>query len=80
MPIIYGVALKDGEPTEGVRVKLVDDGGTEVMNVETAEDGLFEFEVKPGLWTLQWTTPEGREDEGEIEVPEGEDAEIELEV
>lgn len=80
MSIIYGVALKEGEPVAGVHVRLLSQEGQEVNAADTMEDGAFEFEVKPGLWSLQWTAPDGREDEGEIDVPEGEDAEIELEI
>jgi uncharacterized protein YfaS (alpha-2-macroglobulin family) len=80
MPVLFGVALRDGEPVAGVDVRLIDDTGEPIAEVETGEDGTFELEIEPGTWTLRWASPEGDEDEGEIEIIEGEDAEVELEV
>jgi hypothetical protein len=80
MPVLFGVALRDGEPVAGVDVRLIDDAGEPIAEVETGEDGTFELDIEPGTWTLRWASPEGDEDEGEIEIVEGEDAEVELEV
>ncbi|MFN2525643.1 MAG: carboxypeptidase regulatory-like domain-containing protein [Actinomycetota bacterium] len=81
MSKIYGVALtNDGSPVSGVAVELVDSGGEVSGSHTTKEDGIFEFEVTAGSWGLRWKSPQGRSDEADLDVVEGEDAEVELEI
>ncbi len=79
MSKIYGIALnKQGEPVPGVEVELTGpDGSTDRFT--TADDGIFEREASAGTWTLAWSAP-GTTGEGSIDVDEGEDAEVELEI
>lgn len=80
MPTILGVALKGGEGTGGLPVELLDSSGQSVDRTETKDDGTFEFTVAPGDWTMRWTDSGGEASEGQVQVSEGEDAEIELEI
>jgi carboxypeptidase family protein len=80
MGTIYGMAWHEGKPAEGVQVKLVGPGGDVAGEARTIEDGSFKFDVSPGTWTVHWTALGGETEEGQVEVPEGEDAEVELEV
>lgn len=77
---IYGIALtKSGDPVGDVNVELIDDQGGTTGARTTAPDGIFEFDVDAGTWGLKWTTA-GQSGEASIEVAEGEDAEVELEI
>jgi uncharacterized protein YfaS (alpha-2-macroglobulin family) len=80
MGTIYGMALHEGKPAEGVQVKLVGPAGDVAGEARTMDDGSFKFDVSAGTWTLQWTASKGEMDEGQVEVPEDGDAEVELEV
>jgi uncharacterized protein YfaS (alpha-2-macroglobulin family) len=80
MGTIYGVALHEGKPAEGVEVRLLGEGGDLIGEARTSEDGAFTFEVAAGTWNLEWSAPGGEKKDGQVEVPEGEDAEVELEV
>lgn len=79
MSKIYGVALtKQGDPVAGVTVELSGpDGATD--RITTGSDGVFEHDASPGTWNLTWSGS-GSEGEGAIEISEGEDAEVELEI
>ena len=79
MSKIYGVALdKQGEPVSGVKVELKGPDGS-VNSFTTGPDGIFEQEASAGTWDLTWSGS-GSEGEGSIDVAEGEDAEVELEI
>lgn len=79
MSKIYGIALsKQGEPVAGVEVELKDPSGS-TERLTTGRDGIFEHEATVGTWTLSWSGS-GAQGEGTIDVAEGEDAEVELEV
>lgn len=81
MSKIYGIALtKDGDPVAGVEVVVSDSSGETVSSLTTGDDGIFELEVDTGTWNLRWTPAGGDSNEGQVEVPEGEDAEVELEI
>lgn len=80
MGTIYGVVLKAGEPAQGVEVRLLDESGEVVGEAHTLDDGAFTFEVKAGTWRIEWAVPGTEMKDGQVEVPEGEDAEVELEV
>lgn len=77
---VYGMALHEGEPVEGVQVKIVDDSAQVVAEAKTLADGAFTLHLNSGTYTMQWTPPGGEMTEGPVEVPDGEDAEVELEV
>jgi hypothetical protein len=80
MSKIYGVALNAaGDPVAGVAVEVTSPAG-EVQRFTTGEGGIFEAEASAGTWSLKWTPTEGSPGEGTVEVAEGEDAEIEIEV
>lgn len=79
MSTVYGIALRNGEPAAGVGVELVAADGEVKASLETGSEGTFQFETEAGTWTVRWQTPEGPE-EGEVQVPEGEDAEVEIEL
>lgn len=80
MGTIYGVVLRDGEPAAGVNVRLLSASGDLAGEARTLDDGAFTFEAAAGTWNLEWTPPDGEKKDGQVEVPEGEDAEVELEV
>lgn len=80
MGTIYGVVLHEGEPTSGVQVRLADSDGNSIGETQSQQDGAFTFEASGGVWTLQWTSLDGSINEGQVEVPKGEDAEIEIEI
>lgn len=80
MGTIYGMALHEGAPAEGIEVRLVDADDKPVGETVSQKDGSFTFEVASGTWTLKWTSSGGDASDGQIEVPEGEDAEVEIEV
>lgn len=79
MSKIYGIALnKDGEPVAGVEVELTGpDGNNE--RYTTGTDGIFEHEAVAGPWSLRWSAS-GSEGDGTLEIAQGEDAEVELEI
>ncbi len=79
MPTVYGIALKDGQPAPGIKVELVSQAGEINSTAETDAEGIFQFPAESGTWTVRWTTSKGS-DEGQLEVSEGEDAELEIEV
>lgn len=79
MSKIYGIALnQDGEPVAQIEVELDGPNG-EVGRYTTGTDGIFEHEAGSGTWSLRWSGS-GSSGEGSIEIAEGEDAEIELEI
>lgn len=79
MSKIYGIALnKSGEPVSGVHVELKGPDRA-VKALTTGPDGIFEHEATAGTWDLSWSGS-GAEGEGTIEIAEGEDAEVELEI
>lgn len=80
MGTIYGVVLREGEPVEGVSVRLLGESGDLVGEAHTRDDGAFTFDVAAGTWNLEWTAPGGEKNQGNVEVPEDEDAEVEIEV
>lgn len=81
MSKIYGIALtKDGEPVAGVEVVLSNSALETTGSHTTGDDGIFEFEVETGTWNFKWTPTGGDSNEGQVEVSEGEDAEVELEI
>ncbi len=79
MSKIYGIALnKQGDPVADVEVELKNPTGSS-ERFTTGSDGIFEHEATPGTWSISWTSA-GTEGEGTVDVAEGEDAEVELEV
>ncbi len=79
MSKIYGIALdKQGEPVAGVEVELKSPAG-DVTRLTTGEDGIFEQDASAGTWELSWSGS-GTEGDGTIDIAEGEDAEVELEI
>lgn len=81
MSKIYGIALTpDGEPVPGVDVEVAGPGDEVLARHTTGEDGIFEFEVEAGSFNLRWTAPSGDSGDGTVQVAEGEDSEIELEI
>lgn len=79
MGVLYGMTIRDGEPVEGVEIRLVDAAGQPVEELATEADGAFQFELDPGVWKLQWTPPGGDTDEGEIQMT-ADDQEVEIEI
>lgn len=79
MSRIYGIALnKQGEPVSGVQIELIGpDGATN--HFTTGTDGIFEQEGAVGTWNLSWSGS-GSKGEGKIDIAEGDDAEVELEI
>jgi uncharacterized protein YfaS (alpha-2-macroglobulin family) len=79
MSAVYGIALKDGKPVKGIKVELLSPTGEVNSHAETGTDGTFQFPAEAGIWTVRWTTSDGT-DEGQVEITEGGDAEVEIEV
>lgn len=52
-PSINGVVKRDGRPAGSVYVRLVGPSGEFVAEEYTKDDGVFEFHVAPGTWTIE---------------------------
>ena len=52
-PSISGIVKRDGEPAGSVYVRLVGPSGEFVAEEYTKDDGVFEFHVAPGTWTIE---------------------------
>lgn len=80
MGTLYGMVFKSGDPAEGIEVTLIGPNGESAGTATSGDDGSFTFDVTAGTWTLTWRGEDGAENEGSVEVPEGEDAEVEIEI
>jgi len=79
MPTVYGVAIKNAQPVPGVSVELVGEDGQVVATSQTDQEGTFQLQADAGTWTVRWFSSEGPQ-EGPLDIAEGEDAELEIEV
>ena len=52
-PSINGTVIRDGQPAGSVYVRLVGPSGEFVAEEYTKDDGVFEFHVAPGTWTIE---------------------------
>ena len=69
----------DAKPVAGATVTLRDDAGNPVGSLTTLADGSFGTTgLKPGTYTLQARTPDGRMVDSTIKLTGGEIATIEL--
>jgi hypothetical protein len=52
-PSINGIVKREGQPAGSVYVRLVGPSGEFVAEEYTKDDGVFEFHVAPGTWTIE---------------------------
>ena len=52
-PSITGVVKREGQPAGSVYVRLIGPSGEFVAEEYTKDDGLFEFHVAAGTWTIE---------------------------
>ena len=53
MPAITGTISQEGKPLGGAYVRLIGPSGEFVAEEYTRDDGLFEFHVVAGMWTVE---------------------------
>ena len=52
-PSITGVVKREGQPAGSVYVRLIGPSGEFVAEEYTKDDGVFEFHVAAGTWTIE---------------------------
>ena len=56
-PSITGVVKREGQPAGSVYVRLIGPSGEFVAEEYTKDDGVFEFHVAAGTWTIVMRQP-----------------------
>lgn len=80
MTAVQGTVVRSGDPVAGAYVRLLGPSGEFVSERRTLEDGAFQFNVAPGLWTLRWFLPDGPEGSRSVELAEGQVAREQIEI
>jgi len=77
---IKGRVIRAGAPVTGAYVSLTGASGDFVNEQRTLEEGSFLFHLSPGKWTVSWTAPGEVGKQKEVDLQEGQVADLELEI
>ena len=71
-PSITGVVKREGQPAGSVYVRLIGPSGEFVAEEYTKDDGVFEFHVAAGTWTIEARAAGAETTKQSVDVSSGE--------
>jgi hypothetical protein len=77
---LHGRVVRAGRPVEGAYVQLIGPSGDFTAEVRTDESGRFLFYPVPGHWRLLGVVPGGVQVEREVDLDDGQNADVDLPV
>ena len=77
---LHGRVIRRGTPVEGAYVQLVGPSGDFTAEVRTDESGRFLFYPVAGHWRLLGVVPGGVQVELEVDLDDGDNADVDLAV
>ena len=77
--VVQGVVLRDGQPSGGAYVRLLDSNGEFTAEVPTSATGQFRFFAREGRWTLRVLAP-GRSRDLTVDAGPGRPADVRIDI